>query len=296
LNNSKSSSNQNQQQQEQQQENVNKYQDFFPGFKLQKEQFSKIKTRKGKSWPRAESPFEKRYQQFITDVVNPSNNSFYMPLDENNYPVSMPDNGPACRHIVNTIVRIRLADGSEKLYSLGQLIGYDGASIRRTMACDKPEVWTKTKFGYEKDYNKKTRRFDVYTTGPMGQETVYMLDLNSDNFQKLYSKTWNGKNEFFKPNRKNIGKRVTLIAKDEQSGIAKEIFFSTLERSIDIFLTRSFEDLITDAYLPRSILEQRRMFSSGYIEEQQNTTPTTTTNSNTAAGSTTSTSNTSAYK
>jgi hypothetical protein len=294
----KNNNNSNQQQQQEQQtdnnNNVNQYSDFFPGFKLQKEQFSKIKTRKGKSWPRAESPFEKRYGQFIIDVINPSNNCFYMPLDENNYPVEMPDKDPrACRHIVNTIVRIRLADGSEKLYSLGQLIGYDGASIRRSMACDKPEVWTKTKFGYEKDYNKKTRRFDVYTTGPMGQETVYMLDFNSDNFQKLYSKTWNGKNEFFKPNRKNIGKRVTLIAKDEQSGIAKEIFFSTLERSIDIFLTRSFSDLITDAYIPRSILEQRRMFSSGYMEEQQKTEPTT--NSNTAAAAPSS-NNTSAYK
>ena len=52
----------------------------------------------------------------------------------------MVDNGPACRHVVNTIIRIKTADGSEKLYSLGQLIGYDGASIRRTMGCKKPEV------------------------------------------------------------------------------------------------------------------------------------------------------------
>ncbi len=52
----------------------------------------------------------------------------------------MIDDGPTCRYVVNTIVRIRTADGSEKLYSLGQLIGYDGASIRRTMGCSKPEV------------------------------------------------------------------------------------------------------------------------------------------------------------
>jgi hypothetical protein len=103
-----------------------------------------------------------------------------------------------------------------------------------------------------------------------------LLDFNKENFDELYKKTWNGKNEYFKPSRKNLAKRVTLIAKDEQSGIAKEIFFSTLERSIDIFLTRSFEDLITDAYLPRAILEQRRLQSTaGYMMEEQSKTDTT---------------------
>jgi len=90
----------------------------------------------------------------------------------------MSDNGPACRHIVNTIIRIRTADGSEKLYSLGELIGYDGAFIRSIMACDKPEVVKSVKFGYEKTYNQKTRRFDVYSTGPIGLETRYLLDFN----------------------------------------------------------------------------------------------------------------------
>jgi hypothetical protein len=32
--------------------------------------------------------------------------------------------------------------------------------------------------------------------------------------------------------------------------------------------------LITDAYLPRAIQEQRRAFSAGYLAEQQKTTPT----------------------
>ena len=286
-------SSQTQPQQQNQQQEINKYVDFFPGFKLQKEQFNKVKTSKGKSWPRAESPLEKRYQQFITDVVNPSNNCFYTPLDENNYPVSMSDSGAACRHIINTIVRIRTTDGSEKLYSLGQLIGYDGASIRRTMACDKPKVVESVKFGYDKTYNSKTRRFDVFTIGPVRLETQYLLDFNSDNFQKLYSKTWDGKNPYFKPNKRNPGKRVTLIVKDEQSGIAKEVFFSTLERSIDIFLTRSFEDLLTDAYLPKAVQEQRRMFSAGLLDEQQKTTPTPPSS---VSSSGTSVNNTSAYK
>lgn len=208
---------------QQQQTNVNQYIDFFPGFQLQREQYTKVKTSKGKSWPRAESVLEKQYQIFITDVVNPKNNCFYLPLDENNYPISMPDNGPACRHVVHTIIRLRSLDGSEKLYSLGELIGYDGASIRRSIGCNKPETWESVKFGYEKTYNQKTRRFDIYSTGPIGNEIKYLLEFNSQNFDRLFEKTWDGKNPYFKPNRRNSNKRVTLIVKDEQSGTAVEI-------------------------------------------------------------------------
>ncbi|HJT83400.1 MAG TPA: hypothetical protein VJ697_02865 [Nitrososphaeraceae archaeon] len=255
--------------------NVNQIVDFFPGFKLQEEQYGKVKTRNGKSWPRPKQPLELYYENFLYDCGNPLNQCFYMPIDENNIPIKMPDNGPGCRHVVNSIIRIRLADGSsEKLYSLGTLIGYDGASLRRSMACDKSEVWDSIKFGYEKDYNKRTKRFETYCTGPMGQETQYLLEFNKENFDKLYKKTWDGKNPYFKPNRKNASKRVTLIAKDEQSGIAKEIYFVSLENSIDIFLTRPFEELINDSYLPRALREERARFSAGYLAEQQKTEPT----------------------
>ncbi len=245
--------------QKQEQQDINKYETFFPGFQLKRDRFAKNKTRSGKSWPLAKSPLELYYDQFVIECVNPSNNTFNMPIDENGYPIKMPDNGPGCRHVVNSIIRLRTASGDEKLYSQGQLIGYDAGSVRRSMACDKPEVWESVRFGYEKDYNKKTKRFETYCIGPRGGIDIkYLLEFNKENFDKLYAKTWDGKNEYFKPDRRNIGERVVLIAKDEQSGIAKKIFFATLENSIDIFLTRSFEDLITDAYLPRAMLEQRR--------------------------------------
>ena len=187
----------------------------------------------------------------------------------------MVDNGASCRHIVNTIISIETVDGSEKLYSLGELIGYDGASIRRSMGCNKPEVWEAVKFGFEKSYNQKTRRFDIHTTGPIGNETKYLLDFNQENFDSLYAKTWDGKNPYFKPNRRNSNKRVILIVKDEQSGIAIEIFWQSLERSIELFKTKSFDELFTGSYLPLAIREERARFSVGYMEEQQKTTPST---------------------
>jgi hypothetical protein len=288
LTSSKNNSNQPQQQE------INKYESFFPGFTLQQEQYNKVKTSKGKSWPRAESPLEKRYQTFVSDVVNPSNNCFYFPVDENNYSISMPDNGPACRHVVNTIIRIRALNGSEKLYSLGELIGYDGASIRRSMGCNKPETWESIKFGSEKSYNQKTRRFDVYTTGPIGNETKYLLDFNQDNFDKLYQKTWDGKNPYFKPNRRNSNKRVNLICKDESTGIAVDIWWSTLERSVELFKTKSFDELFSGSYLPLAVREERARFSAGLLEEQSKTTPTPSDPASTSTNNTVN--NTSAYK
>lgn len=290
--------NSNQPQQPQQQTNVNQYTDFFPGFNLQKEQFSKVKSSNGKSWPRAESVLEKQYSRFITEVVNPSNNRFYTPLDENNFPIFMSDNGPSCRHVIHTIIRIKTLDGSEKLYSLGELIGYDGASIRRSMGCDKPETWESVRFGYEKTYNQKSRRFDIYSTGPIGNETKYLLDFNSQNFDLLFAKTWDGKNHYFKPNRRNSNKRVTLIVKDEQSGTAIEIFWASPDRSREIFKTKSFEELFTGSYLPLAVREERARFSAGYMEEQQKTAPTTTTSPSTDSSSSSSSSvnNNSAYK
>jgi hypothetical protein len=74
------------------------------------------------------------------------------------------------------------------------------------------------------------------------------------------------KNEYFKPNRRTIVKRVILISKDSKSEIAKGIFFSTLERSIYIILTRPFENLTTGTYFARSIIGQKRTFSSEYLE------------------------------
>ena len=272
-------SNQTQQpQQQQQQTNVNQFQEFYPGFKLQREQYNKVKTSNGKSWPRAETVLEKQYSRFITEVVNPSNNRFYMPLDENSYPISMSDNGPSCRHVVHTIVRIKTLDGSEKLYSLGELIGYDGASIRRSMGCNKPEVWESVKFGFEKTYNQNSKRFDIYSTGPIGNETKYLLDFNSQNFDLLFSKTWDGKNPYFKPNRRNSNKRVTLIVKDEQSGTAIEIFWQSIERSCELMKTKSWEELFTGSYLPLSVREERVRFSGRYMEEQAKTNPTPTDN------------------
>jgi hypothetical protein len=243
-------------------------------------------------YPYIPSVKEKVYNAFITKVVDPTTNQYNPPLDESGYPIKMPDNGPNCRYIVNSIIRIRLLDGSERLYSMGQLIGYDGLGQRSTMGIYAPENYQNTVFGTTRKFDDQSGRIITMITSPIRQETIYTLDYNSENVQKLYEKSWDGKNPYFKPDKRN-NKRVMFICKDESTGIAKEIFFSSVERSLELMKTKSFDELFTDAYLPRAVLENRKMFSSGLMEEQQKTTPTTTDKFSTGP---TSTSNTSAYK
>ena len=269
----------NQQQNQQQPNSVNQFVDFFPGYKLQQENYGKTSTSpteqydsKNKKNTIVRKPFpyirnldERVYDRFISDVVDPTTNQFYPPRDDYGTPLSLPDNGPNCRHVVTSIIRIRLVDGTEKLYTLGQLIGYDSFGMRRSLAADRCETYAKTIFGYDRKYDNKTKKIITYTTGPVGMEIMYNLDYNAENVDMLYQKTYNGKNPFFKPSKKG-NKRVVLITKDAATGTAIEVFWSTLERSLELFKTRSFAELFNASYVPLAVRQESRAFSAGLTE------------------------------
>ena len=145
---------------------------------------------------------ERVWNKFIADVVNPTNNTFYLPRSEDGSPIAMPDNGPNCRHIVNSIIRVRLLDGSEKLYSLGQIIGYDSFGMRRSISADFCENYNKTIFGYDRKYENASSMIITYTTGPMKVETVYTLDFSPENVDMLYQKTDKEKNPYFRSSKR----------------------------------------------------------------------------------------------
>ena len=263
----------------QQQKNVNQFVDFFPGFKLQQENFDNTATSpteqydsKAKKTTIVRKPFpyirsinERVYERFITDVVDPSTNTFYPPRDDYGTPIPMPDNGPNCRHVVTSIIRIRLVDGSEKLYTLGQLIGYDSFGTRRSMSADFCETYQNTIFGKDRKYDSKSKKIITYTTGPVGMEIKYDLDYNAENIDLLYQKTDNGKNPYFKPNKKG-NKRVVLIVKDAAGGKAIEVYWHSLERSLELFKTQSFADLFNGYYIPLAVHQERMAFSAGLVE------------------------------
>ena len=57
-----------------------------------------------------------------------------------------------------------------------------------------------------------------------------------------------------------------MIVKDAQSGTAIEVFWSTLERSLELFKTKSFAELFNATYIPLAVRQESRAFSAGLTE------------------------------
>lgn len=105
--------------------------DFYPGFKLEEECFSKAiikdmgsnskskKTNKEQeplTWPREKSVKQTSYEAFLEEVINPKTGEFYPQKDDDNRAIK----GTGATYYVTDIYRIRRADSSEYLYSKGR--------------------------------------------------------------------------------------------------------------------------------------------------------------------------------
>ena len=75
------------------------------------------------------------------------------------------------------------------------------------------------------------------------------------NVDKLYAETYDG-NSYFKPSSRS-NQRVTLHIKDHQqnAGMVKEVFWSSIEESLRIFKEKDFNHLWNQLYLPQAIRE-----------------------------------------
>ena len=106
-----------------------------------------------KAWPHDKPVAQLSYEEFLKEIVNPEKTNEYYPARNK---AGNEIKGTGAKHIVNQIIRFRRKDGSEYLYSLGRIQGYDcwGNSVHRN--CAKPEVWTKTLFDYKRVYDPRT--------------------------------------------------------------------------------------------------------------------------------------------
>jgi hypothetical protein len=172
--------------------------DFYPGFKLEEESFSKAiikdvdqnKSRSKKSdldqepmtWPREKTGKETGYERFIEEVINPKTGEFYPEKDGD---VRSIKNTGATQYITD-IYRIRRATGEEFLYTMGIVYAYNSLGGPITHAISKPEIWTKTNFSHRTEYNDKTKQMEKVLQGPTGAEEVYTMPFNKENLKKLY--------------------------------------------------------------------------------------------------------------
>lgn len=152
------------------------YHDYMSRFKKEEEYFKKAVLQNGKTFPRIKPTLQRLYENWIAQVVDPVTGQYHTD-----------SNGKGAKYVVDKLVRIRLLDGQEKLYSYGQLIGYNSFKDKKTYPCDQPEVHLKTNFGYKTILDNKNGQIKRVTTGPESVEEVFDLPFTPENCDKLWA-------------------------------------------------------------------------------------------------------------
>jgi hypothetical protein len=175
--------------------------DFYPGFKLEEECFSKAiikdvdqKSSKFKkksdldqepmTWPREKSGKQTSYERFLEEVINPKTGEFYPQKDDDGRSIK----ATGVTYYITDIYRIRRADGSEYLYTKGRVDAFDSLGDPVNHSIGKPELWIKTNFSYKTEYNDKTKQMEKVLQGPSGAEEVYTMPFNKENLKELYDR------------------------------------------------------------------------------------------------------------
>jgi hypothetical protein len=196
-----------------------------------------------KPWPHDKPIAQISYENWLEQVVNPNTNEFYPALDKGGNPIK----GTGPKHTITQIIRFRRRDGSEFLYSLGEVKAYDafGNVVGCTIA--KPEMWTKTLFNHTRVYDQRTNTTKMETSGTLGTEDVYEIPFNVKNLKALVSLRASDADISFTLKEESNGKAV---------GVRKE---SNINKTMELFL-KPFDYLFNAEYItPQQKAELRQM-------------------------------------
>jgi hypothetical protein len=243
--------------------------DLVPKWKLEEQCFedAKMKDLDGKefTWPRTKPGEQRKYEQYFLDkVVDPTSGHYYPKRDEDGRPVRTGENP---KHTINTIIRIKRKDNTEYLYSKGNLISYDGLGDPVKMYVSMPEKWLKTNFGYEKDWNPKTKQVEKICTGPRTTEDVYTMEFNEANLKQLFDKR---ENDY-----------IQWVVKEEQSQIPRQVLPEpNINDTFKLFL-KPFEYLYNVQYMTPEMKAHHRQeaIDAGLLTAPTTGATTTTTTS-----------------
>jgi hypothetical protein len=257
-----------------------------------------------KHFPRIKPIAQRGFESFYSKIIDPGTGKPYEERDTSGSIVKQSDGLPPARHIVHLIVRVRSFDGKEYLYTLGNLHGFNSFGSPVSFYVHKLETWTKTLFDKQRRYDPKSERIIEVTTSPIGQQEIYMLPFSAEAVDQLFSKTIKPNTSVYwiRNNRnKNPLKPVNFVVRDKLTGVAINIEWSSLEKTLELFKTKSFEYLFDANYVPEPIKQEMRANIESTSGQKVQPSPTTVTadnnnNSSNTAANTNSTKDYSAYK
>lgn len=121
----------------------------------------------------------------------------------------------------------------------------------------KPETWNQTLFDTQRRYDQKSDRIIEVNSGVRGVQQMYMLPFSVEAVDALYVKT-------IKPNTPSVYKfrnknrtssrPCSFIVRDERaSGVSVAVEWGSIERTLELFKTKSFEYLFNGDYIPAPV-------------------------------------------
>lgn len=200
--------------------------DFMSRFKAQEEVFKKEKLPGSNlSWNYPKPTEYRAYEEWLMQVKDPVTKDFYKSHD---------DPPKEARMQIQTLVRVRLPDSKEKVYSIGSIIGYNSFGDELVTSAYRPEVREMTKFGHRTTLDKYNR-LTHETTGPQKTVLEYDLDFTPENVDKLYK------------NRASDN-AVTFVVKEEATGLDISVKGRNPKETYELFKNCSFDYLYNVEY------------------------------------------------
>lgn len=219
-----------------------------------------------KAWPRAKPTEQIGYERFMAKITNPVTKKFYSERDRNGNEIKQPD-GRNARYVISYITRIKRRDGSEYLYTSGNINGFDSLGVPVTHHISNPERWLKTDFSYERKYDDKSKAVIEYTTGVGNTYDVYEMPFSKENVDRLYKQSVGTSEQNILINNPHI-QQVVFYVKDEQTDLTIKTYWSSIEKTLELFKTKDFEYLFNGDYVPDDVKREMRAKSIGLTNNQ----------------------------
>jgi hypothetical protein len=248
------------------------------------------------SWPRIPRVEERGYQIFFSRICDPETGTFYPERDLTGNVIEPSDGGPRARYIINNIIRIRTHSGKEYLYSSGVICGFSSLGSPIYYPISKPESFLRTHWHKERDYNRKTGKIEETIKSPSSQEQIYILPFSASAVEDLFQHTIkpNTPAVYIRNNKFTIDKPCNFVVKDERSGTNIAVEWSDINKTKELFATKSFAYLFNGDYIPEPVKAELRARSEGITGEKAQQIPRIEDNKTTSSSSTVN--NTSVYK
>jgi hypothetical protein len=210
---------------------------------------TKKKTKE--TFPRPIPMNQLTYENWLEKVIN-EKGEYYPQRTQEGAPVK----GTGAKYVIKVITRIK-SGKNEYLCSKGNLMGFNAAGSSESLWISYPEKWVPTNMKFTRIINEKTMSFDTLCKGRSGTEDVYELKFSAEAVDKMMKQVED--------------EDVQFIVKDDSTGDATQVKWSSVKESLRLFKEKSFDYLKMGDYIPapvkaelRAKAEQQGLISKTY--------------------------------